>query len=82
MDINILIRERNGKDEIWYSEGYVKQQIEIAYRAGVSKGIKVEFHAVIPNNDEMVNDLTNEFKKIVEQECQIAFANNEVWHIS
>jgi hypothetical protein len=77
-----LIRERNGKEEIWYSEGYLKQQMEMAYRAGIYKGIKVEFHAVTPMNGEMVNDLTTEFKKKVEDEYQIAFANGEVWRVS
>ena len=54
----------------------------MAYRAGIHKGIKVEFHAVTPMNGEMVNDLTTEFKKKVEEECQIAFANSEVWRVS
>jgi len=73
-----LIRERNGKDEVWYSAEYLKQQIELAYRAGIHKGIKVEFHAVTPMNGEMVNDLTTEFKKRVEDEYQTAFGNGEV----
>jgi len=76
-----LIRERNGKDEIWYSEEYLKKQMEMAYRAGIYKGIKVEFHAVIPMNDNMVNDLVTEFKKKVGQEFQIAFTNSEVYRI-
>lgn len=77
-----LIRERNGKEEIWYSEEYLKRQIEMAHKAGIHRGIKVEFHAVIPMNGDMVNDLTNEFKNKVEEEYQIAFANSEVWRVS
>lgn len=38
-----LIRERNGKEEIWYSEEYLQKQMELAYWAGIHKGIKVEF---------------------------------------
>ena len=73
-----LIRERNGKDEVCYSGEYLKQQIELAYRAGLHKGITVEFHSVIPMYGEMVNDLTNEFKKRIEDEYQKAFSNGEV----
>ena len=43
-----LIRERNGKEEIWYSDEYLKRQIELAYRAGINKGIKVNFHTITP----------------------------------
>lgn len=77
-----LIRERNGKEEIWFSEEYLKKQMEMAYRAGIYKGIKVEFHAVTPMNSDMVNDLTTEFKNRVEEEYQISFANSEVWRVS
>ncbi len=73
-----LIRERNGKEEVWYSEEYLKQQIEMAYRAGIHKGIKVEFHAITPIDDKMVVDLTKEFKNRVEEEYQTAFSNSEV----
>jgi hypothetical protein len=77
-----LIRERNGKEEIWYSEEYLRNQIELAYSAGIHRGIKVEFHAVTPLNTDAVNDLITEFKRKVEEEYQKAFANTEVWRIS
>jgi hypothetical protein len=80
--MDTLIRERNGKDEIWYSEGYLKQQIEMAYRAGIYRGIKVEFHAVTPMSAEMENNLMTHFKNRVEEEYQIAFVNSEVWRVS
>jgi len=77
-----LIREQNGKEEIWYSAEYLKIQIELAYRAGLHKGINIQFHAVTPMDSETVNDLTAEFKQRVEEEYQKSFSNKEVWKIS
>ena len=77
--MDTLIRERNGKEEIWYSVEYLKRQLELAFHAGISKGIKVEFHAVTPMNSETVEDYINEFKSKREDEYQKAFANTEVW---
>ena len=73
-----LIRERNGKEEIWYSDDYLKGQIEQAYRAGIHKGIRVEFHSITPMDNKSVEDLTDVFKKKVEKEYQIAYSNDEV----
>ena len=80
--MDTLIRERNGKEEIWYSEDYVKRQIEMAYKAGLSKGIKVEIHAIQPMDNNAVNNLTDEFNKRREEEYQKAFSNGEVWNIA
>tara|TARA_R110002167_G_C12348173_1_gene621893 strand:+ start:55 stop:297 length:243 start_codon:yes stop_codon:yes gene_type:complete len=79
--MDTLIRERNGKEEIWYSGDYLKQQIEQSYRAGIHKGIRVEFHAITPMNDKSVEDLTDAFKKRVEEEYQISYSNDEVIRI-
>ena len=54
----------------------------MAYRAGIHKGIKVEFHALTPINNDMLDDLTNEFKKRIEEEYQIAYSKSEIWRIS
>lgn len=80
--MDTLIRERNGKEEIWYSDDYVKRQIEMAYKAGLSKGIKVEIHAIQPMDNNAVNDLTDEFNKRREEEYQKSFSNGEVWNIA
>ena len=77
-----LIRERNGKEEIWYSDEYLKRQIEMAYQAGLSKGIRVEIHAIQPMDSKAVNDLTDEFNKRREKEYQKAYINGEVWRIA
>ena len=82
MIMDTLIRERNGIEEIWYSGEYLKNQIEAAFRAGIHKGIKVNFHAIVPMNGEAVNDLTDEFNKRIEEEYQTAFSNSEVYRIS
>lgn len=80
--MDTLIRERNGKEEIWYSEDYLKGQIEMAYKAGLSKGIKVEIHTIQPMDNNAVNDLTDEFNKRREEEYQKSFSNGEVWNIA
>jgi len=77
-----LIRERNGKEEIWYSEEYLKEQIEMAYNAGLSKGIRVEIHAIQPIHGKSVNDLTDVFNKRRLEEYQKAFSNGEVWRVA
>lgn len=80
--MDTLIRERNDKEEIWYSEDYLRKQIERSYRAGIHKGIRVQFHAVTPVNIDSVDNLINEFKRLVEEEYQKSFNNGEVWTIS
>jgi predicted transcriptional regulator len=80
--MDTLIREINGKEEIWYSDSYLKKQIELAFRAGIQKGIRVEFCALQTFNKKMVNDLTTEFNKRVSDEYKKAFENSEVWRIS
>jgi hypothetical protein len=77
-----LIRERNGKEEIWYSEEYLKTQIELAFQAGISKGIRVEIHALQPMDGDSVNNLINEFHRRREEEYQKAYSNGEVWRIA
>ena len=54
----------------------------MAYRAGIHKGIRVDYHTVTPSDVDAIDDLTKEFKSRVEEECQKAFANSEVWKIS
>ena len=76
--MDALIRERNGKEEIWYSNDYLKRQIEQAYEAGIHRGIRVEFHAVIPMDGKAVEDLTDVFKKRVQEEYEKAYSNSEV----
>lgn len=77
-----LIRERNGKEEIWYSDKYLKKQIEMAYQAGLSKGIRVEIYAMQPMDGKAVNNLTYEFNKRRTEEYQKAFSKGEVWRIA
>lgn len=76
--MDTLIRERNGKDEVWYSDNFLKQQIQLAYQAGIHKGMKVEFHALEPMNDEAVESLVNEFKRRLNEEYQKAYSDGEV----
>lgn len=80
--MDTLLRERNGKEEIWYSHEYLKRQTEMAYQAGLSKGIKVEIHAMQPMNGMAVNDLTEEFNRRRIEEYQKAYSNGEVWRVA
>lgn len=79
--MDTLIRERNGVEEIWYSDDYLKQQIEMAYNAGINRGIRVQFHAVIPMDGRQVDDLTDRFHEKINNEFKQAFENGEVWQI-
>jgi hypothetical protein len=79
--MNILIRERNGKEEIYYSDEYLKRQIELSYKAGLHKGIKVQFHAVTPMDGRAVDNLVSEFKRRLDEEYQISFSNSEVYRV-
>jgi hypothetical protein len=80
--MDTLIRERNGKEEIWYSDNYLKRQMELAYQAGIHKGIRVEFHTVEPMNMEAVESLVSEFKRRLNEEYQKVYSNSEVWQIT
>ena len=77
-----LIREKNGKEEVWYSDKYLKREIEAAYQAGLSKGIRVEIHTIQPMDGKAVNDLTEEFNRRRAEEYQKAYSNREVWRIA
>ena len=76
--MKLLIRERNGIEETWYSDKYFIEQLKLAYQAGIHRGIKVEFHAVIPMDDRNVEDLTDVFKKRVQEEYEKAYSNSEI----
>lgn len=69
-NMDTLIRELNGKEEIWYSDSYIKQQMHLAYQAGLYKGTKIEFHAIEPLDGEAVESLVSEFKRILNEEFQ------------
>ena len=79
--MDILIKERDGKEEFWYSDIYLKRQIELAYQAGIHKGMVVQFHAVEPINGDAVENLVSEFNKRINEEYQKAYANSEVWRV-
>lgn len=80
--MDTLIRERNGKEEIWYSGEYLKKQIEIAYKSGIREGIRVEFHALEPVDGGMINNLVDEFNSRVEKQYMDSVANSEVWRVT
>lgn len=74
----ILIKEINGKDTIWYSESYVKDQIEQAFKSGMFEGCKIEFHSITPLSEESFNKTLNEFKEKLRAEYNEALHKNIV----
>lgn len=87
-----LLREKNGKEELWYSEeyfnkmtkisnNYLTEQIERAYQAGLNRGVRVVIHSVQPITSVGLNDLTQVFYNKIEEEYKKAFENEEVWKI-
>lgn len=65
--MDVLLKEINGKETIWYSENYLKTQLDLAFRSGISSGIKVNFHAVEPCDRKQVDEMISLFKEKVEE---------------
>jgi hypothetical protein len=74
-----------GKEETttYYSENYLKEQIEKAYKAGMIVGREqmVQFHSISPQDEIMEKNLINLFFENIETEFKKRFENNEVWKI-
>jgi hypothetical protein len=77
-----ILRTTGNEREIWYSNNYLLQQIGLAFHAGISAGIKVEFHAVQPISGDMVDDYTNEFWLRVNEQYKEKFEKGHVWAIA
>lgn len=76
--MDTLIRIVNGKEDVWYSEEYIKKQIENAFRSGIANGIRVQFHALTPMDGSQVDDLTSVFWKNVHETYQKCFEEGKV----
>lgn len=70
---------RTETDELWYSEDYIKQQIEKSFRAGIMQGIRIDFHAIHPRDEEHVERLFNQFWSRVDEEYEKRFNDGHVW---
>lgn len=77
--MDTLVLKDGDKQQIWYSEEYLKHQIEEAFRAGLFKGVRVQFHAVTPMNSDAVNNLVDEFNRRIKEEYEKAFNSGQVW---
>ena len=75
--MNTLIRETNGKEQIWYSEEYLKSMIENAYKSGMWKGRGMKVFNYIPSENS--KELIDTFKEGIESEYNKAFEASEVW---
>jgi hypothetical protein len=89
-----LLRDKNGKEELWYSEDYfnkcvdksneyVREQIERAFNAGLNRGMRVEFHGMYDTNKQFDETYLNEhikrFYDKLDEQYKEAFENDEVW---
>ena len=74
------------RDKIYYSESYmdnyVKEQIELAFKAGLSSGYKIEIHTILPNNDESTEELLKNIKTKLNKEYESEFSKGKVWAIA
>ena len=52
MKIGMIKEDLDGQQ--WYNEDYVNEMMSRSYWEGFIKGIKIEFHAVTPQDDESV----------------------------
>ncbi len=68
--------------ELWYSNEYVKQQIELAFRAGISAGSKIEIHLVQPRDREALADYSKEFWNRINEEYRSEFEKGHVWRVA
>lgn len=75
---DILIREKDGVEELWYSKEYFKYHLQQAFYSGIRKGVNVEIHAVQPMDGRMVDDLTEEFNKRVQATIMDAYEKGEI----
>lgn len=69
----------NEEEEIWYSDDYIQKQIELAYQAGIASGLRVEFHAMEPNDVDMVKEYISLFWKLLDEEYEAKFKQGHVW---
>jgi hypothetical protein len=60
--MDILIKEINGKDTIWYSDSYIQKQIENAYMVGLANGSRIEVHCVEPFDSEHSKKIAADIK--------------------
>lgn len=57
--IAMIKEDKDG--QIWFNEEYVKQQKERSYWEGFNKGVRIEFHSIVPQNDEEVSRCIKNF---------------------
>lgn len=78
----LLKENADGVEERWYSDEYLRDQIERAYQAGISSGIQVKFHVVEPTNLESVIDYKTLFWNTVNKEYEKHFNQGHVWKVA
>ncbi len=80
--MELIIRENSiGEEEVWYSEDYIKRQIDLAYIAGLAAGSKIELHLVEPNSLESVIDYNTLFWNRINDEFVKHFKDGHVWDV-
>lgn len=75
-----LIREQNGEEQIWYSEDYIKQQMELAYYSGLAEGARIQiFSFAVPMSLNTVNEYTQIFFDKINEIHRQKISEGMVW---
>lgn len=77
--MDVLVKEIDGVETIWYSEDYVKTLVENAELKGFSEGVRVELHAVTPINEEGLIDLSKHINDKITTERLNSYIKNKEW---
>ncbi len=59
---------KDSDGQLWYSPEHMENQIINSYHIGVIDGIRVNFHAMVPYDNEALISLESEFWKRVNNE--------------
>jgi hypothetical protein len=74
-----ILRTIDDREEIWYSDEYIKEQIELAFQAGIAIGLRIEIHFLQPLSDDVIPDYTNKFWEKINEEYSRNFNKGHVW---
>lgn len=77
--MNHVILEKDGK--LWYSDSYIIEQMERAYKAGLHNGFKTEFHTVIimDSTEQEVEQVLNSYREKIKEEFYKALEGGHIW---
>lgn len=66
--MDILVKEINGKDTVWYSQAYIEKQMQNAYQVGLINGCKIQVCSIQPFDHEHENEIAQKIKSVILKE--------------